>query len=155
MWSILFVIIWPFFLFSLLAQTLPYLVDHGESGPVRCNRCKAYMCPFMQFIEGGRRFQCCFCSCVTEGKVSSENQTLGTIDLWTRFKAMNLSCVTVIYNVCCALAYLLLGKQPPTPPPKKKSSIFSSEMMLKLSRCLFVAALLLQLWNMKYLLHDV
>uniref|UniRef100_A0A8C3CLC0 SC24C protein n=1 Tax=Cairina moschata TaxID=8855 RepID=A0A8C3CLC0_CAIMO len=46
--------------------TLPYLVDHGESGPVRCNRCKAYMCPFMQFIEGGRRFQCCFCSCVTE-----------------------------------------------------------------------------------------
>ncbi|XP_010140462.1 PREDICTED: protein transport protein Sec24C, partial [Buceros rhinoceros silvestris] len=46
--------------------TLPYLVDHGESGPIRCNRCKAYMCPFMQFIEGGRRFQCCFCSCVTE-----------------------------------------------------------------------------------------
>ncbi|XP_060092639.1 protein transport protein Sec24C isoform X3 [Heteronotia binoei] len=44
----------------------PYLVDHGESGPLRCNRCKAYMCPFMQFIEGGRRFQCCFCSCVTE-----------------------------------------------------------------------------------------
>ncbi|KFO93470.1 Protein transport protein Sec24C, partial [Buceros rhinoceros silvestris] len=50
----------------LLPQTLPYLVDHGESGPIRCNRCKAYMCPFMQFIEGGRRFQCCFCSCVTE-----------------------------------------------------------------------------------------
>ncbi|XP_074730752.1 protein transport protein Sec24C isoform X4 [Strix uralensis] len=49
-----------------LEETLPYLVDHGESGPVRCNRCKAYMCPFMQFIEGGRRFQCCFCSCVTE-----------------------------------------------------------------------------------------
>ncbi|NWV42049.1 SC24C protein, partial [Grantiella picta] len=47
-------------------ETLPYLVDHGETGPVRCNRCKAYMCPFMQFIEGGRRFQCCFCSCVTE-----------------------------------------------------------------------------------------
>ncbi|XP_053306347.1 protein transport protein Sec24C isoform X2 [Spea bombifrons] len=44
----------------------PCVVDHGESGPVRCNRCKAYMCPYMQFIEGGRRFQCCFCSCVTE-----------------------------------------------------------------------------------------
>lgn len=63
----------------LLSQTLPYLVDHGESGPVRCNRCKAYMCPFMQFIEGGRRFQCCFCSCVTEGKVSSGNRSLGSI----------------------------------------------------------------------------
>uniref|UniRef100_A0AAY4A1N4 SEC24 homolog C, COPII coat complex component n=1 Tax=Denticeps clupeoides TaxID=299321 RepID=A0AAY4A1N4_9TELE len=24
------------------------------------------MCPYMQFIEGGRRFQCAFCSCVTE-----------------------------------------------------------------------------------------
>ncbi|XP_051968721.1 protein transport protein Sec24C-like isoform X3 [Xyrauchen texanus] len=47
-------------------ETPPYLVDHGESGPIRCNRCKAYMCPFMQFIEGGRRFHCGFCSCVTE-----------------------------------------------------------------------------------------
>ncbi|KAJ0060435.1 hypothetical protein NL108_011530, partial [Boleophthalmus pectinirostris] len=47
-------------------ETPPYVVDHGESGPIRCNRCKAYMCPYMQFIEGGRRFQCGFCSCVTE-----------------------------------------------------------------------------------------
>ncbi|KAK7122366.1 hypothetical protein R3I94_019479 [Phoxinus phoxinus] len=47
-------------------ESPPYLVDHGESGPIRCNRCKAYMCPYMQFIEGGRRFQCGFCSCVTE-----------------------------------------------------------------------------------------
>ncbi|XP_028660821.2 protein transport protein Sec24D [Erpetoichthys calabaricus] len=43
-----------------------YVVDHGESGPIRCNRCKAYMCPFMQFIDGGRRYQCGFCSCVNE-----------------------------------------------------------------------------------------
>ncbi|XP_077358734.1 protein transport protein Sec24C isoform X2 [Festucalex cinctus] len=47
-------------------ETPPYVVDHGEGGPIRCNRCKAYMCPYMQFIEGGRRFQCGFCSCVTE-----------------------------------------------------------------------------------------
>ncbi|XP_036392862.1 protein transport protein Sec24C isoform X1 [Megalops cyprinoides] len=44
----------------------PCIVDHGEGGPIRCNRCKAYMCPYMQFIDGGRRFQCAFCSCVTE-----------------------------------------------------------------------------------------
>ncbi|XP_036618617.1 protein transport protein Sec24D isoform X2 [Trichosurus vulpecula] len=43
-----------------------YLVNHGESGPVRCNRCKAYMCPFMQFIEGGRKYQCGFCNCVND-----------------------------------------------------------------------------------------
>ncbi|XP_078660547.1 protein transport protein Sec24C-like isoform X4 [Branchiostoma floridae x Branchiostoma belcheri] len=42
------------------------VVDHGTAGPVRCNRCKAYMCPFMQFVEGGRRFMCSFCSCVTD-----------------------------------------------------------------------------------------
>ncbi|XP_069836706.1 protein transport protein Sec24C isoform X3 [Dendropsophus ebraccatus] len=47
-------------------ESPPCVVDHGETGPIRCNRCKAYMCPYMQFIEGGRRFQCCFCSCVTE-----------------------------------------------------------------------------------------
>lgn len=39
----------------------PPVSDFGESGPVRCVRCKAYMCPFMQFIDGGRRFQCVFC----------------------------------------------------------------------------------------------
>lgn len=43
-----------------------YVVNHGETGPIRCNRCKAYMCPYMQFIEGGRRFQCGFCNCVNE-----------------------------------------------------------------------------------------
>ncbi|XP_066429981.1 protein transport protein Sec24D [Eleutherodactylus coqui] len=47
-------------------ETLLYLVNHGEAGPIRCNRCKAYMCPFMLFIEGGRRFQCGFCNCVNE-----------------------------------------------------------------------------------------
>ncbi|KAG8592998.1 hypothetical protein GDO81_000692 [Engystomops pustulosus] len=47
-------------------ETPLYLVNHGEAGPIRCNRCKAYMCPFMLFIEGGRRFQCAFCNCVNE-----------------------------------------------------------------------------------------
>uniref|UniRef100_H3D180 SEC24 homolog D, COPII coat complex component n=1 Tax=Tetraodon nigroviridis TaxID=99883 RepID=H3D180_TETNG len=43
-----------------------YVVNHGESGPIRCNRCKAYMCPYMQFLDGGRRYQCSFCNCVNE-----------------------------------------------------------------------------------------
>ncbi|XP_026071727.1 protein transport protein Sec24D-like isoform X2 [Carassius auratus] len=43
-----------------------YIVNHGETGPIRCNRCKAYMCPYMQFMDGGRRYQCGFCSCVNE-----------------------------------------------------------------------------------------
>ncbi|XP_051559873.1 protein transport protein Sec24D-like isoform X1 [Myxocyprinus asiaticus] len=47
-------------------ETPLYVVNHGEAGPIRCNRCKAYMCPYMQFIDGGRRYQCGFCSCVNE-----------------------------------------------------------------------------------------
>ncbi|XP_046668014.1 protein transport protein Sec24C [Homalodisca vitripennis] len=47
-------------------ESLPPIVDMGELGPVRCIRCKAYMCPFMQFIDGGRRFQCLFCKATTD-----------------------------------------------------------------------------------------
>ncbi|RLU19062.1 hypothetical protein DMN91_009420 [Ooceraea biroi] len=58
---------------SPMARTVPGeceppIVDMGEIGPVRCIRCKAYMCPFMQFVDAGRRFQCMFCKATTEGK---------------------------------------------------------------------------------------
>ncbi|VDM38867.1 unnamed protein product [Toxocara canis] len=39
----------------------PPVVDLLDLGPVRCHRCKAYMCPFMEFQDGGRRFKCPFC----------------------------------------------------------------------------------------------
>jgi len=42
------------------------VVDFGESGPIRCGRCKAYLNPFMRFVEGGRRFQCNLCAFVNE-----------------------------------------------------------------------------------------
>nr|XP_054774147.1 protein transport protein Sec24C-like [Lytechinus pictus] len=47
-------------------ENQPPILDHGPNGPVRCNRCKAYMCSFMTFVEGGRRFQCAFCGGLTE-----------------------------------------------------------------------------------------
>ncbi|GKB82510.1 transport protein Sec24-like protein, partial [Tanacetum coccineum] len=34
------------------------IVDFGESGPVRCSRCKGYINPFMKFVDQGRRFIC-------------------------------------------------------------------------------------------------
>ncbi|KAI4369729.1 hypothetical protein MLD38_018143 [Melastoma candidum] len=37
------------------------IVDFGESGPVRCSRCKGYINPFMKFIDQGRRFICNLC----------------------------------------------------------------------------------------------
>ncbi|XP_015887569.3 protein transport protein SEC24 C [Ziziphus jujuba] len=38
-----------------------HVVDFGESGPVRCSRCKGYINPFMKFIDQGRRFICNLC----------------------------------------------------------------------------------------------
>lgn len=44
----------------------PPCVNLGAIGPIRCVRCKAYMSPNMQFIDGGRRFQCPLCRATTE-----------------------------------------------------------------------------------------
>ncbi|XP_059468717.1 protein transport protein Sec24C isoform X2 [Neocloeon triangulifer] len=44
----------------------PPIVDFGEMGPVRCIRCKAYMSPLMQFVDGGRRFHCLLCKATSE-----------------------------------------------------------------------------------------
>ncbi|XP_072122697.1 protein transport protein Sec24C-like [Mobula birostris] len=37
------------------------LVDCGETLPVQCEKCAAYMCPMMQFLDNGHSFQCPFC----------------------------------------------------------------------------------------------
>ncbi|KAK6943082.1 Sec23/Sec24, helical domain [Dillenia turbinata] len=42
------------------------VVDFGESGPVRCSRCRAYVNPFMKFIDQGRRFICNLCGFTDE-----------------------------------------------------------------------------------------
>lgn len=43
----------------------PCLVEHTD-GPIRCKRCKCYMCPQFGFVDGGRRFQCHMCHCITD-----------------------------------------------------------------------------------------
>lgn len=48
----------------------PPIINTGELGPVRCKRCKAYMSPFMQFIDGGKHFVCLLCKASTEGNVN-------------------------------------------------------------------------------------
>ena len=37
------------------------VVDFGPSGPLRCQRCKAYVNPFMTFVNSGREVSCNFC----------------------------------------------------------------------------------------------
>lgn len=66
-------------LVSPMARTVegeyePPIVNFGELGPIRCNRCKAYMSPNMQFVDAGRRFQCLMCKVTTEGNVILELQ---------------------------------------------------------------------------------
>ncbi|KAK9358257.1 Sec23/Sec24 trunk domain-containing protein [Lipomyces starkeyi] len=41
-------------------QEIPVL-DFGDNGPPRCNRCRAYVNPFMQFADGGVKFICNMC----------------------------------------------------------------------------------------------
>ena len=42
------------------------LVDFGASGPLRCNRCRAYINPNVQFTKGGRIYVCNLCDMSTE-----------------------------------------------------------------------------------------
>ncbi|XP_061524944.1 protein transport protein Sec24D [Phycodurus eques] len=94
-------------------ETPLYLVNHGESGPIRCNRCKAYMCPYMQFIDGGRRYQCAFCSCVNEVPVFyfQHLDHMGRrVDLYERAE-LSLGS----YEMVATLDYCKNNK-PPNPP---------------------------------------
>lgn len=43
------------------------VVDLGEEGPIRCNRCRAYISPWCTFTHGGSRFECSICSHSNEG----------------------------------------------------------------------------------------
>ena len=49
-------------------QNTLHLVDHGTGGPLRCNRCKTYMNPFVRFVDGGRQYICPICQCSNEGE---------------------------------------------------------------------------------------
>ncbi|KAJ3328411.1 COPII coat Sec23p-Sfb3p heterodimer component [Blyttiomyces sp. JEL0837] len=42
------------------------VVDCGPNGPIRCRRCRAYINPYFQFTDGGRKFICNLCGCDTE-----------------------------------------------------------------------------------------
>ncbi|KAL6046314.1 Protein transport protein Sec24C [Balamuthia mandrillaris] len=42
------------------------IVDFGSSGPIRCNRCKGYINPFVKFVDGGRQYVCSLCGFVNE-----------------------------------------------------------------------------------------
>eukprot|EP00798_Chlamydomonas_sp_ICE-L_P015088 gene15088-21143_t len=49
-----------------MRSSLNQVVDFGETGPVRCNRCCAYMNPYMRFSSSGKDFACNFCGAKTD-----------------------------------------------------------------------------------------
>ncbi|KAM7366196.1 hypothetical protein PAMP_015659 [Pampus punctatissimus] len=92
-------------------ETPLYVVNHGETGPIRCNRCKAYMCPYMQFIDGGRRYQCGFCNCVNEVFYFQHLDHMGRrVDFYER-PELSLGS----YEFAATLDYCKNNK-PPNPP---------------------------------------
>ncbi|EFN54381.1 hypothetical protein CHLNCDRAFT_58279 [Chlorella variabilis] len=42
------------------------VIDCTASGPFRCSSCKAYINPYMRWVEGGRSMECCFCGGLTD-----------------------------------------------------------------------------------------
>lgn len=43
----------------------PPIIDFGEMGPIRCNRCRAYISPFFEFVDDGQSYKCPFCQTST------------------------------------------------------------------------------------------
>ena len=46
------------------------IIDFGEIGPPRCSRCRGYINPWCQFIDGGQKFVCNLCNASTEGSLT-------------------------------------------------------------------------------------
>jgi len=47
------------------------IANFGESGIIRCRRCRAYINPFITFTESGRKWQCNLCDYVNDGRASA------------------------------------------------------------------------------------
>lgn len=43
------------------------MVSFGRIGVQRCFRCRTYINPFVQFIDGGRRWRCNMCGHLNDG----------------------------------------------------------------------------------------
>lgn len=47
------------------------MVESGDAGPARCQRCRGYINAWCVFIEGGQKFICNLCGASSEGELLS------------------------------------------------------------------------------------
>ena len=59
------VVLQPFTDGALEQRDVP-IVNMGDEGPLRCRRCRAYVNPFINFIDNGAQYQCRLCGCANE-----------------------------------------------------------------------------------------
>ncbi|KNC80263.1 hypothetical protein SARC_07373 [Sphaeroforma arctica JP610] len=93
-----------------LAEVLPGelptpLVDMGTDGPIRCRRCHAYINPFVQFVDGGRRYNCNLCSFtneVSQNYFCNLDHTGRRMDIHSRQELLHgtvdFACTSQYYN---------------------------------------------------------
>jgi protein transport protein SEC24 len=71
------------------------LVNFKSAGVIRCSKCRAYVNPFVVFVDDGRRWQCNFCKCLNQTppeyycKLDSKGKRL---DISERPELLNGSC---------------------------------------------------------------
>lgn len=88
----------------------PSVVDFGDDGPVRCQRCRSYVSPHAKWSDGGRRWSCAMC-----GEVNAcPDYYVGPIDQYgqrrDRFERPELCCGTV--ELVAPRSYLIRPPQP-------------------------------------------
>ncbi|KAG6465941.1 hypothetical protein O3G_MSEX015520 [Manduca sexta] len=98
------------------AEQEPPLLDFAAltgspaMGPVRCCRCKAYMCPYMKFIDAGRHFKCAFCKATTEVPMEytqyvTSMQQYGRVPAEMALGTYEIVATKEYCRVCCHLLY--------------------------------------------------
>eukprot|EP01134_Creolimax_fragrantissima_P005944 CFRG5944T1 len=81
------------------------VVDMGTDGPIRCRRCHAYINPFVQFVDGGRRYNCNLCSFtndVPQNYFCNLDHTGRRMDIHNRMELLHgtvdFTCTSQYYN---------------------------------------------------------
>lgn len=88
------------------------VVNFGRTGIIRCRKCRAYINPFVNFLEGGRRWRCNLCDLVNEtpNDYFSELDRNGRRKDWAERAELSKGCVEFV----APSEYMVRRPMPPT-----------------------------------------